>query len=295
MMTDDHWLNRCFEGQRCSRSRRPEIAMSSESHVTAVYVKSEYNTEDSQPLEAEERDEEEGKELNEPEDQVNSTLKPSARLPNVDNSKFPPRPGRKLEPIQTKFPPSLQPGASAKVPDEVPIRSAHFHNHPQPGRIVNGYLYPPSIRTKGGSRTRSNTPNSFLQPQRWSTQDPKSHGGPTLNRTTNRPRAIPLWKQQVHPGIPGISPKNTQPNVIPGIPHKEDTPQDHHEVSSLRLGSRSFGGFSQPAPYQPGRDNPQPPGGYPHSRLGDLDQGSPHSRGNQMHHNTKRLLMRLNG
>jgi hypothetical protein len=76
--------------------------MSSESHDTNLYVKSQYNTEGSQPLEAEEHDEEVGKEPNEPEDQANSTLKPSARFPNVDISKFPPRPGWKPEPFSDK-------------------------------------------------------------------------------------------------------------------------------------------------------------------------------------------------
>ena len=93
LMTDDHWLNRCFRGQRCSRSRLLDFTMLSESHVTDVYIKSQYNNEGSQHLEAEEHDKGVAKEANEPEDQANSTLKPSARFPNVDISKFPPRPG----------------------------------------------------------------------------------------------------------------------------------------------------------------------------------------------------------
>lgn len=99
MMTDDHWLNRCFEGQRCPRSRRPDIAIPNQSHVTTAYAASMYNLECGWPLEAKEHDEEGGKGLKEPEDQANDTLKPSACFPNVDILKFPPRPRKKPEPI----------------------------------------------------------------------------------------------------------------------------------------------------------------------------------------------------
>ena len=61
-MTDDHWLNRIFKGERCSRTRLPDLAMPSKSHVTRVYVKSRYNDGSSQPLEAEGQHEGTGRE-----------------------------------------------------------------------------------------------------------------------------------------------------------------------------------------------------------------------------------------
>jgi hypothetical protein len=99
LMTDDHWLNRCFKGQQCSRSRLPDFATPSESHVTEVYVKSRYNNEGSQPLEAGEHHKGIEKEPNRPEGQADSTLKPSVQFPNVDVSKFPPRAVGKPGPI----------------------------------------------------------------------------------------------------------------------------------------------------------------------------------------------------
>jgi hypothetical protein len=74
----------------------------------------------------------------------------------------------------------------------------------------------------------------------------------------------------------GVPPRHDQPSPIPGIPREVDIPQDNHGTSSF--GNRSFGGYSQPAPYQPGWDNPQPPGGYPHDSHHYFPPGRPRSR-----------------
>jgi hypothetical protein len=89
-------------------------------------------------------------------------------------------------------------------------------------------------------------------------------------------RATPPWKQHAHPKNPGPSPRDDQPGGNPGMPPREDIPQDHHDTPSL--GSRSFGGYSQPAPYPPGQDDPQPPGGYPHDSQHYFPSGRPRPR-----------------
>jgi hypothetical protein len=66
--------------------------MPSESHITAVYNESECNPEGTHPLESKDHDEEKEENVNESDNQFKDHPKPSIRFPNVDVSKFPPRP-----------------------------------------------------------------------------------------------------------------------------------------------------------------------------------------------------------
>jgi hypothetical protein len=268
-MTGAHWYIRYFLEHRFTQGKQPSTAKTNESYVTTAYIDSKYNPEGICSLEVD--DDEEDEEVDKLGGQPADQPKPFMRFPTVDVTKFPPRPSGRPEPVETTFP-LLSP---TNTHPPIPNPSVQPYNRP-PSRIVNGYLYPPSHQAKGGPSVRSTTSNSIPHQQRWTTQDQKQCGGPIPNRMEDQQRPASPWKQHTHPRAQGVPPRHDQPSPIPGIPRGDDIPQDNHDTSSL--GNRSFGGYSQPAPYQPGRDNPQPPGGYPHDSHHYFPSGRPRPR-----------------
>jgi hypothetical protein len=108
------------------------------------------------------------------------------------------------------------------------------------------------IQGGGGQGMMGNTPRNVPHSQRYSTQDTQQPStpmgkGPTNIDETHRGR--PPWKQPGQPENPGPSPR-------------KEMPQEKNDI--LSLGNQSFSRYLQPAPYQPGQDNPQPPDGYQH-------------------------------